>query len=169
VKTERKLQLLLPGLEHTGSFGRLLGLAARPGDVILLSGTLGAGKTTLTQWIALGLDVPADQYVTSPSFSLLHQYAGRIPLYHMDCYRLNNEDDVEGSGLMDYMAADGLTVVEWPDRLGSLRPDEYLQVELSGTGAETRIVHITAHGGSWLERMDDLLNRCRKAAIPLAE
>ena len=75
-----------------------------------------AGKTTLTQSIAQGLEVPEDQYVSSPSFALLHEYPGRIPLFHLDCYRLAGEEDVEGAGLADYIGGPGLTVIEWPDR-----------------------------------------------------
>ena len=131
-----KLQFALTNLDHTRALGRILGRMAGQGDVILLSGTLGAGKTTLTQAIADGLEVPEECYVISPSFSLLLEYPGRIPLYHIDCYRLEDEDDVEGSGLMDYIVADGLTVIEWPDRLGSLKPEDNLAIELVSIGAE---------------------------------
>jgi tRNA threonylcarbamoyladenosine biosynthesis protein TsaE len=87
--------ILLPTLADTLALGRLLGQSARPGDVICLDGDLGAGKTTLTQAIALGLEVPVNDYVTSPSFAILHEYQGRIPLYHMDFYRLTGAADVQ--------------------------------------------------------------------------
>jgi tRNA threonylcarbamoyladenosine biosynthesis protein TsaE len=147
---------ILRTLEDTRRLGVLLGRTSRQGDVILLTGQLGAGKTTLAQFIAEGLDVPAEYYVTSPSFSLVHEYPGRIPLYHIDCYRLDNEDDVEESGLMDYIAADGLTVVEWPDRLGSLVPAERLDMEIRLAGGDVRVAVLTPHGESWRKRMDEL-------------
>lgn len=151
--------------EQTAVLGRILGRIAESGDVILLSGTLGAGKTTLTQSIAEGLDVPGDCYVVSPSFSLMLEYPGRIPLFHIDCYRLEGEDDVEGSGLMDYIVADGLAVIEWPDRLESLKPSENLEVALDVISEEARRVVLTPNSRRWLERMDAIKAECEKAAI----
>ena len=150
------LELELPSPGHTDTLGVLLGRTALPGDVILLSGTLGAGKTTLTRSIARGLGVPAEYYVTSPSFSLMHEYPARIPLYHIDCYRLDSEDDVEGSGLIDYIVADGLTVVEWPDRLGSLKPLLYLDIELDIASENGRLVRLNPVGVDWQTRLDRL-------------
>lgn len=153
-------ELTLRSLEDTRKLGLWLGRISRRGDVILLTGQLGAGKTTLAQFIAEGLEVPPEYYVTSPSFSLVHEYPGRIPLYHIDCYRLAGEDDVEESGLMDYIVADGLTVVEWPDRLGSLVPAERLDMEIRLAGDDVRVVVITWHGKRWLERMEDVASGC---------
>jgi tRNA threonylcarbamoyladenosine biosynthesis protein TsaE len=148
--------LNVPSIEQTRRIGRQLGKIARAGDIICLSGDLGAGKTTLTQAVAQGLEVPAEQYVTSPSFALLHEYSGRIPLYHMDCYRLSGEDDIEGAGLIDYIGAPGLTVIEWPDRLGSLRPDERLEIEIT-TAEQARTFCFFPHGVSWQDRLKQLL------------
>jgi tRNA threonylcarbamoyladenosine biosynthesis protein TsaE len=147
------LNCTLRSLEDTEQLGRFLGEMSRPGDVILLSGTLGAGKTTLTQFIAKGLAVPGEWYVTSPSFNLLNEYPGRIPLYHMDCYRLEGEDDVEESGLVDYIAAGGLTVIEWPDRLGSLTPPDRLDIMMTSGENEERNVSLKAHGQKWRKRL----------------
>lgn len=159
------MKISLDSLAQTRIFGDILGRLAAAGDVILLTGSLGAGKTTLTQSIAAGLGVPADCYVVSPSFSLMLEYQGRLPLYHIDCYRLDSEDDVEGSGLMDYIVADGLAVVEWPERLGSLKPPEYLDILLVPEGDGTRKVKIKAVGSRWLERMDTLEEECSKASL----
>lgn len=163
------LKLMLQSLRQTGDFGRILGRCAERGDVILLTGSLGAGKTTLARAIASGLDVPEEMYVTSPTFSLLLEYPGRIPLYHIDCYRLRDEDDVEESGLMDYIVADGLTVIEWPARLGGLTPAEHLDVRLYAAGDQSRAVEVVPHGRRWLERMDDLVQACRDAAVLIDE
>jgi len=156
------LKIILTSLDDTDTFGRMLGEIALPGDVILLEGDLGAGKTTLTQSIAAGLEVPEESYVTSPSFSLMNQYFGRIPLYHIDCYRLEGEDDVEGSGLMDYIVADGLTVVEWPDRLGNLKPVERLDVFIDSIG-DTRVLSIHAYGNKWQDRLPIINNHLLEA------
>lgn len=159
------LELVLHNLRDTEALGLILGRCAQAGDVILLSGTLGAGKTTLTQFIAAGLDVPPEQYVISPSFSLMLDYPGRIRLYHIDCYRLTGEDDVEDSGLMDYIVADGVAVVEWPDRLGRLKPPDHLEIALSDTGGGARRVLVTPHGRQWLEREEELRRACSAASL----
>ena len=146
------MNFILRSLSESRAFGRILGENSLTGDVILLIGTLGAGKTTLTRFIAEGLGIK-DDYITSPSFSLMNRYSGRIPLYHIDCYRLEGEDDVEDSGLIDYIVADGLAVIEWPDRLGSLVPEDRLEIELTSGEGEQRFVSVTAHGREWQERM----------------
>jgi tRNA threonylcarbamoyladenosine biosynthesis protein TsaE len=155
---KESLQLFLQDTGATAQFGEQLGKLARKGDVILLHGDLGVGKTTLTQSIAVGLEVPPEQYVTSPSFALLHEYPGRIALFHMDCYRLSGEDDVEGAGLADYIGGPGLTVIEWPDRLGSLMPRERLDITLRATDAAARTCILSPLGTSWISRIEALLN-----------
>jgi tRNA threonylcarbamoyladenosine biosynthesis protein TsaE len=137
--------VFLPDLAATAELGHQLGRMAKNGDVILLHGGLGVGKTTLTQAIAAGLGVPPDQYVSSPSFALLHEYQGRLPLFHLDCYRLADEEDVEGAGLLEYIGRTGLTVVEWPERLGRLRPVERLDIFLEAVSESGRICRIAAH------------------------
>ncbi len=155
-----RLVLSLRNLQQTALLGRFLGEQAGVGDVILLRGSLGAGKTTLTQSIAAGLGVPDECYVTSPSFSLMNEYPGRLPLYHLDCYRLEDEYDVEESGLMDYIVADGLTVVEWPERLGSLTPKERLEIDFQSSGAEKRTLILTSYGRTWHDRLRLIETAC---------
>ncbi len=141
-------------LDQTAVVGEMLGRLAEPGDVILLYGDLGVGKTTLTQAIANGLEVPGEQYVTSPSFALLHEYCGRIPLFHMDCYRLAGEDDIEGAGLADCIGSHGLTVIEWPDRLGSLCPEQRLDLTMCAADDQSRVLEFLPLGSSWDERIN---------------
>ncbi len=155
-----RLVLSLRNLQQTAFLGRLLGEQAGAGDVILLRGSLGAGKTTLAQSIATGLGVPEECYVTSPSFNLMNEYPGRLPLYHLDCYRLENEYDVEESGLMDYIVADGLTVVEWPERLGSLTPKERLEIDFQSSGEEERTLILTPYGRTWHDRLRLIKTAC---------
>lgn len=134
----------------TTRLGVLLGQTAAVGDVVLLWGDLGAGKTTLTQSIGQGLGVPEDAYITSPTFALLHEYPGRIPLYHMDLYRLSTENDVLELGFEEYIYGDGICVIEWPDRLGSLQPEEHLAVRLGFTSTGGRQAELRANGPRWL-------------------
>ncbi|MCX5864264.1 MAG: tRNA (adenosine(37)-N6)-threonylcarbamoyltransferase complex ATPase subunit type 1 TsaE [Deltaproteobacteria bacterium] len=148
-----KITISLPDLRATIALGRYLGETARPGEVITLAGTLGAGKTTLTQAIGQGLQVPESCYITSPTFSLLHEYPGRLPLYHLDLYRLSDETEIEDLGLLEYLYGTGLSVIEWPDRLGSLMPEDRLHIELSLLGETERLVEITAHGEAWREKI----------------
>ncbi|MEN8136345.1 MAG: tRNA (adenosine(37)-N6)-threonylcarbamoyltransferase complex ATPase subunit type 1 TsaE [Thermodesulfobacteriota bacterium] len=152
--TATSFNIKLLALADTEHLGRLLGEIARAGDVIILSGSLGAGKTTMTQSIGAGLGVPANCYITSPTFSLMHEYQGRLTLYHMDLYRLSSEEEIEDLGFLEYIYGDGLSVIEWPNRLGSLMPEEYLEIklELQDT-VDTRTARISAAGNQWRPRL----------------
>ncbi len=101
------IQIQLINLSDTEKLGRLLGEMALPGDVICLDGDLGAGKTALSQAIARGLEVPDSCYVTSPSFAIMHEYEGRLPMYHMDFYRLQDAGEVEDLGFEEYFYLTG--------------------------------------------------------------
>ncbi len=149
--------LNINGLETMATFGRQLGALLMPGDVLLLYGGLGAGKTTLTQAIGHGLEVPADYYISSPSFALMHEYPGRCPLYHIDCYRLTGEDDIEGAGLAEYLEPEeGVCVVEWPERLGALTPAQPLRITLDILGEEQRRLVLTCPSEHWFQRLGNL-------------
>jgi tRNA threonylcarbamoyladenosine biosynthesis protein TsaE len=140
------LKIQLRNLTDTEKLGRLLGKMAKPGEIICLDGDLGAGKTTLTQAIARGLEVPADCYVTSPSFAILHEYEGRIPLYHMDFYRLQNVEEIIDLGFEEYFYLSGLTVIEWSVKAREILPDERLSLELFRDEEDGRIVAIHETG-----------------------
>lgn len=151
-----RINAILPSLAATARLGQRLGELLQPGDLILLTGSLGAGKTTLTQAIGQGCGIPANCYITSPTYSLLHEYQGRLPLYHLDLYRLSSAAEIEELGFLDYLYGQGATVIEWPDRLGRLRPTAYLEVDLRIAGETSRTVNISAVGEQWLERMGDI-------------
>ena len=148
----------LSTLQRTESLGTVLGKIAEPGDIITLAGTLGAGKTALTQFIGRGLGIDPRIYITSPTFSLLHEYQGRIPLYHLDLYRLGSEEEIESLGFPEYFYGHGLTVIEWPERLGSLMPAERLHVELVISGENSRTAHLNAHGELWQKKVADIVS-----------
>lgn len=114
--------------EDTAEWGRILGANLRAGDVIALVGDLGAGKTTLTQAIAQGMGIADD--VTSPTFTLVQEYDGRVPLFHFDVYRID-ADALLDIGFEDYFARGGVVLIEWADKILSLLPAENLTLELS--------------------------------------
>jgi len=150
-------ELLLETLAMTARFGKHLGALCVPGDVICLKGDLGAGKTTLTQFIADGLGIDPGEYVTSPTYSLFHHYEGRIPLYHMDFYRLSNSDDVLSMGLDEYFFLDGVTVIEWFQNALDIIPDDHLLLELITTNENCRKIICTSGGDTWNNRIDILM------------
>ena len=150
-KLENSLEnsLIAADLATLNAWGRRLGELVEPGTVITLSGPLGAGKTTLTQAIAGGLQVPAEQAVTSPTFGIIHEYQGRLPLYHLDLYRLSGEEDeLLELGIDDYLHGRGVCVIEWPDRLGELLPPTRLEVSLSFAGQDRRHLRLTPRNRS---------------------
>lgn len=135
--------LNLPDAEATRRLGKLLGQFAEAGDVLLLHGDLGAGKTTLTQGLAQGLGI-ADR-ITSPTFALLHEYEGRLLLYHFDLYRLDAPDLSQLGFAEIWEDARGVVVIEWPERLGGQGPAEHLDVTIAIQG-DGRIVTFAATG-----------------------
>ena len=139
------LKFNLSRLADTEQLGEIIGMAANPGDMICLDGDLGAGKTTLSQAIARGLGVPADCYVTSPSFAILHEYQGRIPMYHMDFYRLQDAEEILDLGFEEYFYLSGLTVIEWSRRAETILPKERLSLEIVLNVDMSRTVAIVAH------------------------
>jgi tRNA threonylcarbamoyladenosine biosynthesis protein TsaE len=130
--------------QATLRLGARLGRAALPGDLILLRGDLGAGKTTLTQGIARGLGVTSA--VNSPTFTLIKEYAGRLPLYHVDLYRLDALAEIEALGIEDYLERGGVCVVEWADRAAPLWPADWLRIDLGAESERTRRLIVAGAG-----------------------
>lgn len=131
-----KLTIRTTSPDETVALGERLGKQLQPGDVIALYGDLGAGKTTLTRGIAVGLGLDAD--IHSPTFTLIHEHPGRVHLYHVDLYRLSTEQEVETLGLEEYIYSEGVTVIEWGDRMKSILPAERLDITLRMTGDTDR-------------------------------
>jgi tRNA threonylcarbamoyladenosine biosynthesis protein TsaE len=126
----------------TIALGERLGRLAAAGDLVCLWGDLGAGKTQLTKGIARGLGI--DDTVNSPTFVLMSEYLGRLPLFHVDLYRLADAADALAGGVVDERQVDGLTVVEWPDRMGIVLPAGRLDVRISGTADDPRTIELVA-------------------------
>ncbi|MBI2832106.1 MAG: tRNA (adenosine(37)-N6)-threonylcarbamoyltransferase complex ATPase subunit type 1 TsaE [Chloroflexi bacterium] len=122
------LELVSRNPEQTQRIGARIGEMACPGDVILLTGKLGAGKTCLTQGIAQGLGI--EEYAASPSFVLVREHYGRLPLYHVDLYRLDNIEEIADLGLDEYLYGKGVCVVEWAEKGPGLLPAEHLLIKI---------------------------------------
>lgn len=138
--------------EATHELGEKLGKAAEENMVFLLAGDLGAGKTTLTQGIAKGLNIKRN--VTSPTFTILKIYQGRMPLYHIDAYRL--EDMVQDLGFEELMEDDGLTVIEWSQFVSYLIPDEYLKVTINLQEEDSRLFVFEACGEKYEKLLEEI-------------
>ena len=135
-------QLISDDAAATRDLGARLAVAARAGDLVCLRGDLGAGKTQLAKGFGAGLGVT--DTISSPSFVLMAEYAGRLPLFHVDLYRLADASDALAGGLIDERQADGVTLVEWPERMTALLPAARLDVTIDGTGDEPRIITLRA-------------------------
>jgi tRNA threonylcarbamoyladenosine biosynthesis protein TsaE len=119
-----------------------LAVLLKPGDVVTLEGELGAGKTTFTKGLANGLGVK--RHVSSPTFTIVKEYQGELPLYHMDVYRLeNSEEDI---GFDEYFNGDGICVVEWAQFINEFLPEERLEIEIQYAGEESRTIQFKAYG-----------------------
>ena len=141
------LELLSTSPRQTQQLGKELGGLAREGDVFLLVGNLGAGKTCLTQGIAWGLGI--EEYASSPSFVVVKEYRGRLPLYHIDLYRIGGIEEVMDLGLDDYFSGRGVCVVEWAERGMEAMPLEHLLVEIERLSPRKRCFQLRPRGGRY--------------------
>jgi len=154
----RRVEVLSGSPEETREIAAALAAVARSGDVIALFGDLGAGKTEFVKGLARGLGVGT--VVNSPSFVLMTEHPGRVPLFHLDLYRLSGAADALGSGLADERRATGVTVVEWADRAPELLPD-HLAVRIEGSGDDPRRLAVEAASGRYRPHLDALARHGR--------
>jgi tRNA threonylcarbamoyladenosine biosynthesis protein TsaE len=135
----------------TKSIGRNIAMLVRPGDVMLLAGELGSGKTVFTQGLAEGLEVR--ELVTSPTFTLVHRYDGRVPLFHLDVYRLERVGELADLGIDELLDAGGVVVVEWGDVVAAEMPADRLEVRFAfGADDDDRTIELSATGTRWPAR-----------------
>ena len=147
------MEFISASLAETSSVGEALGSVCAPGDVICLGGDLGAGKTTMAQAIARGVGVAAKEYVSSPTFAILHEYHGRLTIYHMDFYRLGSSDDVVGLGLDEYLYGEGLSLIEWYERAETIIPKSSLIVKLLFLNHTSRKISFESGSSDWDKRL----------------
>lgn len=140
------ITLLSKSAEDTLSLGMHLGNLLSSGMVIALYGDLGSGKTVLVQGLAKGLSVPSGCYVTSPSYTLINEYPGRLPLFHIDLYRLETIDDIESLGVFDLFDEENVVAVEWAERIEDALPQEHLSLCFETLDNFRRKINITPYG-----------------------
>jgi len=138
------------------SLGRRLGELLFPGAVAGLVGQLGAGKTYFVRAIALGLGLRNEHAVSSPTFVLIQEYAGRLPIYHFDVYRLHNEREFLELGVQEYFEDEGVCLIEWADKVPGVLPKEILLVTILVTGEDSRRFQFEAHGSRYEEVLEVL-------------
>jgi tRNA threonylcarbamoyladenosine biosynthesis protein TsaE len=143
-------------VSETIRIGKRIGTFLQPGDVVALVGNLGTGKTHLIKGLAAGVGVKKTAYVASPSFTLINEYPGRTPFYHLDLYRLETEEEAQDAGVEEILQGGGVTAIEWADKIPSLLPRELLWLHLHAVGEHCRSVEITGKG----IRYDTLVKEC---------
>ncbi len=138
--------------EATADLAAALAELAQPSDLLLLTGDLGAGKTAFCQGFGRGLGI--DEQITSPTFTLVRSYTGRLDLYHLDVYRLEQMEEVADLGLSELLDDGSVTVIEWGDVIAPLLPQDYLEVRLHiGEGDDDRVIELEPVGQRWSARM----------------
>ena len=142
-------------VEMTQSIAQKIGELLEPGMILTLEGDLGAGKTTFTKGIAKGLDIKRN--VNSPTFTIIKEYEGRLPLYHMDVYRL--ESGAEEMGLEDYFYGEGVCVIEWASMVGDLLPKDRLDIKIYREGENNRRIELNATSDAY-EKISEVLLAC---------
>ncbi len=145
---------IVPDLAGTEAFGRRLGAALFPGAVVALNGRLGAGKTHLVRAICEGLGVANPAAVCSPTFTLVHEYPGPVPVYHFDAYRLTGPREFAELGADEYLSGDGVCLIEWAERVEAALPADHLRIDIEPVGDTGRRFTLTAggprHEGVWV-------------------
>lgn len=159
----RQLECRSASPERTRAIAAVVAEVLAPGDVVALSGDLGAGKTCFVQGIAAALGVT--ERVTSPSFVLVREYgSGRIPLLHIDVYRLGNLQELVDLGYEEFLDPKQAVLIEWGDAVGPLLPSEYLQVDVHAPTESDRVIELVANGPGWAKRLSAIASRVAEAA-----
>jgi len=140
--------------EETMALGTALGGLLRPGDVLWLSGDLGAGKTAFAQGVAQGLGVKGA--VTSPTFIIVNEYEGSLPFYHFDVYRLEGPEEMDSLGFEEYLEGDGVTLIEWAERITDALPRERLDIRIERDGETGRVFTFTPRGSRYAGLVEEL-------------
>ncbi|MBP2079990.1 tRNA (adenosine(37)-N6)-threonylcarbamoyltransferase complex ATPase subunit type 1 TsaE [Oceanobacillus polygoni] len=148
------VQIQTNTVEETQLIAEKLATMLKPGDVITLEGELGAGKTTFTKGLAKGLGIKRN--ISSPTFTIIKEYEGRLPLYHMDVYRLEHSD--EDIGFDEYFHGNGVTVVEWAHFIEEFLPNERLAIRIGYMDGDKRILEFTASGAYFEQIMNELIS-----------
>ena len=157
----RRVECRSPSPERTREIAAVVAGVLAPGDVVALSGDLGAGKTCFVQGVAAALGVT--EHVTSPSFVLVREYgSGTIPILHIDVYRLGNLQELVDLGYEEFLDPKQIVLIEWGDAVGPLLPDEYLQIDVHAPTETDRLIELIANGPGWAQRLALIADRMRR-------
>lgn len=144
------MEFIVDSVDKTLSLGKQLGKLVHSGDIICLNGDLGAGKIHLTKGIAEGLEIY--DHITSPTFTIVNEYYGRLKLYHFDVYRVNDPDEISAIGFDEYIFSDGVSVIEWSNYIEELIPNNHLSItitKLPELGVNYRKITLTSNDVSY--------------------
>ena len=142
----KQLKIFTNSPQETHALGQTIGERIDAATILALKGDLGSGKTAFVQGLARGLDVPEEYYITSPTFTLINEYPGRLPLYHVDLYRLDKNSDIEDIGLGALIEGQGVVAIEWAHKLAADALDEHLAIEFKIIDDECRDIGLIAYG-----------------------
>lgn len=150
------IKLITKSPEETASIGYKLGSLLKAGDILCMDGDLGAGKTTMTQSITKGLEV--DDYVTSPTFTIVNEYMGRVPVYHFDVYRIGDVDEMYDIGFDEYIHSEGVCIIEWSKIIEEILPENRLEIKLNRRDEENvRELSFIAYGERYEQMIEELM------------
>ena len=141
---------------QTMGWGSRLGKLLEGGEIIALIGELGAGKTCFVRGVTQGLEVGKDAWIRSPSFTLINEYQGRLPVYHIDLYRVEGRAQLEGLNLREYLYSDGVSLIEWFEHLPADEVDEFLEVRAAYVDGNRRQLTFSSHGQQYEEIVESL-------------
>jgi tRNA threonylcarbamoyladenosine biosynthesis protein TsaE len=144
-------------LDETQAIGQKIGKIVVVGTLITLYGSLGSGKTSFVQGLARGLGVPPDYYITSPTYTLINDYPGRYRLYHVDLYRIDGIDEAEDIGLYEIMEGDGITAIEWADRIEKDLPSDRVRLEFETNSDDSRAITLQAQGINEIKLLNEII------------
>jgi tRNA threonylcarbamoyladenosine biosynthesis protein TsaE len=161
ISTGDPLQLRMKSVQETIQFGTRLGQHLTGGEVLALTGDLGTGKTVLTRGIALGLGIPMDR-ISSPTFTLVQEYTGSIPLIHVDLYRLERPNDIFTLGLEEYFTPSTIVVIEWAERFPQILPSDHIAIRLEhGETEDIRLLSVSGAGSKSIR----IVGNIQKSAV----
>jgi tRNA threonylcarbamoyladenosine biosynthesis protein TsaE len=151
------IDIICPSAADTHALGRRIGQAIASGVILTLRGDLGSGKTTFVQGLAGGLGVPASYYVTSPTYTIINGYPGRLPLYHIDLYRLGSPEELEDIGFYDLLQPEAVVAIEWPELAVEKLPPDHLSLVFEILDNDARKIRLRSYGlqgRSVIDRLD---------------
>jgi len=155
----KKTRISTGSLEETRELGRKIGSLLKTGAVLALTGELGSGKTVFTQGLARGLDIPDEYYITSPTYTLINEYPGRLTLFHVDLYRISDSSEYDEIGLYEVLESDSVVAIEWANMLPENILDSYIGIDIKITGKDSRDILVSACGRNEGDLMEQAWKR----------